>query len=244
VFYRILTEYFFDSLLAMAGHISRPTGGNTVLLFGPQALSFDEDSFHRLRSSVSGTANQHWVLDTTEELPGYWDDLCKELPKLQAVPGAKLLEDLGDWFRTGMMRQQAASHLPNTLLGPLVVIAQLTQYSEYLKLAHSEFGEQHDLYASSRPDTETIGFCTGILSAMAVSCSTNQAQFAEYGAVAVRLAMLIGALVDAQNALDDHGESRSLATVWKSHQSGAEMTRILQRFPEVNSSRPVSAGFT
>ncbi|KAI9879282.1 MAG: hypothetical protein M1830_009012 [Pleopsidium flavum] len=216
----------------MAGRIFRPTGGNTVLLFGPQALSFNEDSFRRLRSSVSSTASQHWVLDTIEELPGYWDTLCKEFPKLLAVPGAELLQDLGDWFKTGVMGQQGTSHLPNILLSPLVVIAQLTQYTEYLKVSDPESRDRQNLYAPSQPDTETLGFCTGILSAMVVSCSTNQTQFAEYGAIAVRLAMLIGAVVDAQDAQDDNGESRSLATVWRSHQSALEMTGILQRFPE------------
>ena len=224
----------------MAGRILRPSRSHTVLLFGPQALSFDADSFRRLRASVSSSASQQWVLDTIEELPGYWDTLCNEFPKLLTVPGAKLLQDLRDWFKTGVMGQQASLHLPNILLSPLVVIVQLTQYAEYLQLSECGSRGRLDSYALSQPDTETLGFCTGVLSAIAVSCSTNQSQFGEYGATAVRLAMLIGALVDAQDAHDDHGESRSLATVWKSQQSASEMTRILDRFPEVKYSCPVT----
>lgn len=225
----------------MAGRIARPTGGSTVLIFGPQALSFDEHSFRRLRSFVLSSASQDWVLDTIKGLPDYWHALCKEFPKLLAVPGAELLQDLGDWFRTGVMRQQAtSSHLPNILLSPLVVIAQLSQYVEYLELSESEPRGREDLHAGpSQSDAETLGFCTGILSAMVVSCSRNQTQFAGFSGTAVRLAMLIGALLDAQDAQDD-GESRSLATVWRSNQSAAvsDMARILQRFPEVKSSVP------
>ncbi|KAL8720574.1 MAG: hypothetical protein Q9225_002593 [Loekoesia sp. 1 TL-2023] len=215
----------------MAGHDFRPSGNNTVLLFGPQALSFDENTFRRLASSLSSTSNQQWVLDTIKELPDHWDAFNKELPHLSAVPGGRLLRDLIDWFSRGAMPTQKPGHLPNILLSPLVVIAQLAQYAEYLVLCHPE-SQDEDLFAAPMPDVETLGFCTGILSAVVVSCSTNKMQFAEYGATAVRLAVLIGGLVDAQDARDEHGESKSLATVWKSHQSQLEMARILQRFPE------------
>ena len=66
-----------------------------------------------------------------------------------------------------------------------------------------------------------------------MSSTGNRAQFQQYGAVAVRLAALIGALVDAQVALGDHGESKSLATIWDFNQTKTEMTRVLQQFPEV-----------
>lgn len=219
----------------MTGRSSRPAGDSTVLLFGPQALSFDKHSFSRLRTCVLSSTSQHWVLNTIERLPDYWDVLCKEFPKLLIIPGAELLQDLGDWFRDGLIAQQAtSSHLPNILLIPLVVIAQLSQYSEYLKHSGSKYLGLEDPYTPAQSDTETLGFCTGILSAIVVSCSTNQTQFAEHGGTAVRLAMLIGALLDAQDAQDGEGEWRSLATVWRS-QSMAEldMARILRNFPEV-----------
>ncbi|KAI4254411.1 MAG: hypothetical protein LQ352_003113 [Teloschistes flavicans] len=208
------------------------SAGKTVLLFGPQALAFDEASFHRLRSVISSDANHRWVLQVVEELPRHWDNLRRVFPELSTVPGARLLEDLGDWFRNGSMKRQATdSHIPNVLLSPLVVIAQLTQYSQYL---NSGSRSQQDVFASARTNAETLGFCTGILSAVVVSCSKDETQFAQLGATAVRLAMLVGALVDAQDAGDSDGESRSLATVWRSQQSSSEVTRILEHFPQVN----------
>ena len=97
-------------------------------------------------------------------------------------------------------------------------------------------GERHDLHGSNKQNTETLGFCTGLLGAIAVSSSATQAQFQHYGAVAIRLAMLIGALVDAQDKSEDlYGESKSFSAAWNSPECGAEMTRILERFPEVRS---------
>jgi hypothetical protein len=225
----------------MAAGTLRPTGGNTVLLFGPQALSFHEDSFHRLRSTILEAAEHRWILDTIEELPAYWNTITKEIPKLQCVPGAKLLDDLNRWFTTGEITPTSFP-LPNTLLTPLVVITQLTEYHKYLELAHPNPGGRQGLHELSGQNAETIGFCTGILSALAVACSADNVQFRKYGAVAVRLAMLIGGVVDAQDDLSDEGISKSFATAWSSPEMGAEMTKILDGFPEVINSVPSLQG--
>ena len=207
-------------------------------MFGPQALSFDQDSFNQLRSILLTTPCHRWILDTVAELPEYWETLSKELPNIQAVPGAKLLEKLSDSLDTCTLTQ-ADFPLPNILLTPLVVITHLTQYSKYLERVQPNPGERHDPNACFKQHTETLGFCTGLLSALAVSSSGNQAQFQKYGAVAVRLAMLIGATVDAQDrSADLYGESMSFAATWNSIESRAEMTRILDRFSEVRFQPP------
>lgn len=217
----------------MVADLSLPGRGTTILLFGPQALSFHEDSFSQLRSTLLDTPSHRWIIDTIIELPGYWNSLSHALPRLQPTPGAKLLEDLNDWLRKDTFTQ-ASFPLPNILLTPLVVITHLTQYSRYLELVQPDSVEINDLNASFEQNVETLGFCTGLLSAIAVSSSANQGQLRQFGAVAVRLAMLIGALVDAQEiSADLHGESMSFSVAWNSAQSGAEMTRILKRFPEV-----------
>ncbi|KAH8799818.1 putative polyketide synthase [Xylogone sp. PMI_703] len=216
----------------MAGQILSNTEGNTVLVFGPQILSFEDTSFRRLSASISRNASQQWIVDTISELPDYWETLCRKFPKLVDVRGGELLKNLNLWFKAGTMEQQGLSHLPNILLSPLVVITQLTEYMEYLRVSNPKATTQDDLFTLAQPNTETLGFCTGLLSAIVISCSTNEMQFREYGAVAIRLAVLTGALVDAQDEHSEYGESRTLATIWKSPESAAEMTRILQSFPE------------
>ena len=68
-----------------------------------------------------------------------------------------------------------------------------------------------------------------------MSSPANQQEFEKYGAVAVRLAMLIGAVVDAQEVLDTScGRAKSYATAWKNPKMGAEMIRIMDKFPEVS----------
>ena len=220
----------------------RSSDGNTVLLFGPQALSFQEDSFHQLKSIILDDAENRWILNAVAELPTYFQTFSDKFPKLQTIPGVQLLEELNDLFNTDKI-PPASYYLPNILLSPLVVLTHLTQYSKYLKLAHPESGDGQNLHAPHSQKTETVGFCTGLLSALAVSSAGNQAQFQQYGAVAVRLAVLIGAMVDVQDVLGKHGESKSFATVWNPRESKTEMTNILQQFPEVKHPCPVLACF-
>lgn len=209
-----------------AGQTGTPT---TLLLFGPQALSFNRQSFDKLRSTLSDGLSHRWILDTVAELPSYWTVLANHLPRLRCVPGDRLLADLDGWFKTGAYPEE--TDLPNTLLTPLVVLTQLTQYARYLERSRPENP------FLTRQNAATLGFCTGLLSALTVSCSANQHDLEKYGAVAVRLAMLIGALVDAQDTSDKvYGRAKSYATAWTSFEQGAEMTRIIDQFPEVSNS--------
>lgn len=218
----------------MVGLLSRPTPGATILLFGPHFLSYNEESFLQLRSSLLDSPGNRWIIHAVAELPGYWETLLKTFPRLQPVAGAKLLEGLNDWLATGRITQ-ASFPLPNILLTPLVVVTELMQYSRYLELNQHSSKDEENLHAPFTHHAETLGFCTGLLSALAVSSSASQTQFQQYGAKAVRLAMLIGAFVDAQEKSTDlHGQSTSISAAWNSPESGAEMTQILKRFPKVS----------
>lgn len=213
----------------MVDRIVSSTAGNTVLLFGPQALSFGPESFYEIRSTLLAADDNRWILDTLIELPRWLKNISAECPRFQDARGLKLLDDLNAWLKTGDISQETFP-LPNILLTPLVIIRQLTQYSTYLRLANPKSNGKEDFDQPSKHDRETLGFCTGFLSALAVSSSAGHEQFQKYGAVALRIGMLIGMVVDAQDA---SAESISLATVWNSFETGEEMARILKSFPEV-----------
>ena len=126
------------------------------------------------------------------------------------------------------------SQLPNTFVTPFVVINHLVEYLNLQSFdtidAHT--GENYQaglLYTSS----ETIGFCTGILSALAVSSSKNEHELQQYGAVAIRHAVIVGALVDARDANSCHGPSKSYTTSWRSNEDFEAMCKLLDRNEEV-----------
>ena len=210
---------------------------NRVLLFGSQALSFAEEDFLALRSTILKTPCHGWMLDVISELPSCLEAIAQQCHALVGDSRSSLaqLEDLQKWFATGRT-SLVASNLANIALTPLVVLTQLMQYAEYERT--SALGEIPD-HVSKRG--ETLGLCTGFLSALVTSLSTDQESFEALGSVAVRLGMLMGLVVDAQNTTYKHGPSTSFATIWHSMAEKQSLMEILSDFAEVFECSEVSA---
>ncbi|KAL2862550.1 putative polyketide synthase [Aspergillus lucknowensis] len=214
----------------------------TLLLFGPQALSFNRQSLSKLQHTVPNDSVRQWMLNTVAGLPKYWDALSQKLPEVAAaVPGPTHLGQLGTWLQGSLDDAPETDTLPSIVLTPLVVIGQLLQYWRYLQWNQWSHGGarstepdlQTDFLKKHTEQAETLGFCTGLLSAFAVASASSQGELERYGAVAVRLAMLIGALIDAQEASNHQlgqGLFKSYATSWQSPEQSAKMTAILNDF--------------
>lgn len=206
--------------------------GPAVLLFGPLELSFNNVHFIQIRETILANQSHQWILEILTELPHHWKIVASYLPHLGAGPGLKSLEQLKDAFLLGQSLEKAFP-LPNTALIPLNVIFHLTQYAAFLEHTRAELDNHVDLFAASDCNMETLGICTGILSALAVSCTKSKDEFCKFGAISVRLGMLIGMIVDARDANSKLGASKSLTTAWNSVDGGTEMRRILHSFPGV-----------
>ncbi|KAI1393305.1 uncharacterized protein F4822DRAFT_423774 [Hypoxylon trugodes] len=203
-----------------------PLPGPTVLLFGSLALAFDEVAFAQVRKAVVDNEDSNWVLGTIAEFPQIWKSLTASNPSLKIPTGLEQLEDLSDAFRTGRPLETPFP-LPNKLLIPLVIVSHLTQYATFLR--DSTEGQQTDPFSTSKSDKETLGLCTGLLSAFAISSTSDREQFKKYAAVAVRLAMLVGTVVDAQDAATE--PSKSLSAAWNSSEGAEELQRIVRSIP-------------
>jgi len=212
----------------MVVHVRDTTPSRTLLLFGHIDLSFDEAAFHKLRTSLHATRASHqWVFDTIAELPLCFSALRERNSDIFTDSRLSLLQDLNGWINSEKP-SLSPFVLPNILLNPLVVIAQLLQYSSYLKLTCPTTVDDRHLHATTQHNTETLGFCTGLLSAFAVSASTGDEQLRKHGATAIRLAMLIGAAVDAQEAPEKSGPSQSFSAAWHSQEQRTYLTNELE----------------
>ena len=219
-------------MLDTGDRLRRPTAGPLVLLFGPLALSFDNAAFKQIRDTVTKGEDHQWVLETITELPHYSRMISAALPDLETGSSFKQLEDLKSAFLT-QQSLEIPFPLPNAILIPLIVILHLTQYADHLKRYNTEIDERVDLFAASKKNDETLGFCTGLLSALAVSSADSKEDFRRYGATAVRLGLLIGMFVDAKDSKSELKTSKSLSTAWNSAGSKEELLRTLKEFPEV-----------
>lgn len=216
----------------MSSRLRRSVSGPLVLLFGPLELSFDSVAFNQIRETVLKVEDHHWILDVIIELPYCWRIVTNDLLNLQAGPGLKHLEHLKRAFLTENPLEMAFP-LSNTVLIPLIVICHLIQYVGFLKSTGVELDERVDLFAASRRGRETLGFCTGLLSAFAISGTDSKEDLCKFGAAAVRLGMLIGMVVDARDADSELGTSKSLSTAWNSVDRREKMLHILKDFPGV-----------
>lgn len=196
--------------------------GKRLLVFGPQALSSHGAGFRGLQSSAK---QLQWIVDTIADLPSCWNELVGSFPKYNAIKGTSILQSLKEWINTGKFGDYETQNLPNIILSPLVIITHITEYKNYRDAI-----APNDSFQSS---TETLGFCMGFLSALAVSISKDEQDIERYGSTAIRLAMIIGGIVDAQEVLNSHGSSKSVATAWNSLKAENELKAILKQFPEV-----------
>lgn len=105
---------------------------NTVLLFGPQALSFEQESFNQIRSTLLPSPQYKRVLDIIAELPNLFTTAAENLPKLKSTSGKRLLHDLNDWLHSGNINEPSFQ-LPNILLSPLVVTTHLIECARYIR---------------------------------------------------------------------------------------------------------------
>ncbi|KAI0441082.1 citrinin polyketide synthase [Xylaria telfairii] len=170
-----------------------------VLLFGPQTLDFDLDSFNRLWNQLRDNSGIEWILEGLSSVLHVWEQLETDIPTFQYVDGKKLLQTLSEGLKTRSL-PQSLFPLPNILLTPLVVVSHLVQYSALLKTTFPGHSDADPLPASLNSKASVLGLCTGILSAFVAACASTRSEIKQYGVVALRLAILIGALVDAEEA--------------------------------------------
>jgi hypothetical protein len=130
--------------------------------------------------------------------------------------------------------------LANILLSPLVVIIHLTEYLALVKAENSNLAETESLPSELLEKTEVLGLCTGILAGIAVNCSSSLAQLQNHGTNAIRLAMLAGALVDAEQSSPDSEDSISFSVSWSGIETLASIQDLLSEIPQVLSAQTVA----
>ncbi|KAL2193051.1 hypothetical protein P885DRAFT_81644 [Corynascus similis CBS 632.67] len=218
--------------------LNNGAGESTILVFGNYIGTADsKKSLDKTVRQLSQGPHRDWVLDTIAELPSYWDALVAKVPEVAtAIPDIpKRLVDLDSWLRHGTSDLAPDATVPRPVIGPVIVLSQLTQYWRYLELTHH--GEPvadvlASRLASSSPSQlpASLGFCAGLMPAMAVASAHNRQEFQKYAAVAARLSMLAGALTDAREAQDresEKGGTVSFAAAWVGQKQADDLKRIV-----------------
>lgn len=203
------------------------------LIFGPQAMSFDLNTFTTLRGKLLQNKRGQWAVDAIATLPAEWTTLPDSISILKHYDAGRYLRDLNEWLETGHV---PPTEIPfrNVLLAPLVITDHLSSYLEFLQSAFPNLGDDQELPSSAKESLETLGLSLGTLSAFAVSSSSTISEIRKYGAVAIRLAMLVGAVGDAEDRSRGLEErALSFSAFWKSAELHNLLHDSLNANPEV-----------
>ncbi|BCS15610.1 hybrid PKS/NRPS enzyme [Aspergillus luchuensis] len=214
------------------GSLARQNMVRNVFLFGPQALSLDGDDIKTLRDTLHSTPSNQWALDCLSELPDLWDVVAKNVSQLEGFEGKPLLKKFVDEFNAGRI-SSSTFPLPNIITTPLVVIMHLTQYSKALRDTWPRLKDDDPLPADFMQESVAAGLCTGMLGAMAASHSGTLESLATNSGKAVRQAMAIGAIVDAEMVADNSdGRAVSFSVSWGAGRTLDSVKKLIEPFPK------------
>lgn len=198
----------------------------TILLFDAQLTSITPKNLFDVHVALRNPKCA-WVLDVVATLPTLWEAAASAIPEIQQSPSPGCIQEIQTWAETGKLQNDSLPIL-NSVLTPVTIITELVQYILHL---------ENDALAAQNPPRNhaALGLCTGLLSAFAVSSSANQADLEKYGAVAIRLAVLIGAVVDIQDKSDsEHSNWTSMSASWSSTEQKRAINATMAKFPQVS----------
>ncbi|KAJ5543164.1 type I iterative polyketide synthase [Penicillium sp. DV-2018c] len=206
---------------------------NTLtLIFGPQDPDIDRQHLDSLRTTLLETPHLQWIVDLLTQLPQEWSTIAAAHTELQAFQGPKYLQLLSEWVRRGVL-PDSLFPLPNILVTPLVVATQLAQYTKFLEQLKPGITRDDSLNGVLKINAETAGLCTGLLSSSAVASAGSLSELEQHGGAAIRMAIAIGALVDAGDSeVEDGDKWQSLAVGWTAQAVEEKLHSIVESFPE------------
>ena len=202
----------------------------SMIAFGSQITWPSTEYLFQLRAALLLEPRLKTFLVAIKELPRVWQDLTAHDPRLTAVPGQAWLDDLVEWVNHGEVLSTSGLP-PNVLTMPFTIIIHIIQYFHYiegLQINHAE--------VLKNVKTAGIqGFCTGILTAIAVACSEDEEDINVFCVVALKLALCIGAYVDLDGAFaNEVNETTSVAVRWRSEGGHDSILETLKSYPEVS----------
>lgn len=175
----------------------------SLLVFGPQTEFPPESSLQAARQVLIRSPHLTALREALVDLHKYWRDLVDFDPSLQRVPGDEYINHLRQWVENGGPFPHHDGHVPNHYALTVTVLLQIIQYVRFLEQFRSV---SHSKVLEGVRTGGVQGFCVGFLSALAVATSEDEADIGASAAIALRLAVSIGAYVDRD------GEYSSAAT--------------------------------
>ena len=200
----------------------------SVAVFCPQSKAPGESYLSELHSFLRSNTYLEPFVQNILDLKDVWTILANKRQDVADLgQGLRYMQNLSEWITTGRS-SQIANCMSGILSLPLLVVIQICQYFQYLELhgmSHSQF------MAQLRAGGGIQGYCGGLLPAMAIACSENEAEVAENAAIAARIALAIGTYGELG---DDESMPGATTIVVRTKRVG-QGDELIDKFPGVGS---------
>ena len=199
----------------------------SVAVFCPQSKAPGENYLGQVQSFLRHSKHLEPFVQSILDLKDLWTILANGREDIADLgQGPRHLRNISEWITTGKS-SQIANCMSGIISLPLLVIIQTCQYFQYLefhKMSHSQFMVQ------LRAGGGIQGYCGGLLPAIAIACSKNEAEIAQNAAIAMRIALAIGAYGELG---DDESVPGATTIVVRTKRVG-QGDELIERFPGVS----------
>lgn len=200
---------------------------SSVAIFCPQSKAPNKEYLDQLHKFLKQHEQLRRLGEDMQRLRETWDILAARRDDIAALQqGPRYLKALYDWIETGAS-EPVANAMSGILSLPLLVVIQTCQYFQYLQLAgltHAEFLDGLRIGGAQ-------GYCGGLLPAMAVACAKTEDEVVSMAAIAMRIALAVGAYGELGD--DENLPGPTTIVVRLRHQGQGE--DIVRGFPGVSS---------
>ena len=198
----------------------------SLLVFGPQTSWPSKVYLLQLREVLLSEPRLESFINAIRALPELWTILIEKDPRLNRTNGLDSIRRLLLWIDGEIEVSADYEERPNTLTMPFTIVIHLIQYFYYFDNDIDYPSQSKVIHSVQHAGVQ--GFCTGMLTAVAVACSKNEQDVNAFGAVAMRLAFCVGAYADLHSVL--HVETVSLAVRWRSDTGHDRVREILKGY--------------
>lgn len=212
----------------------------SLVICGSVISKPDPAFLSRLRSNIIHNPHLADLRDGVVELPELWALLVEREPALKRVGAEPMLQGMVEWIRGGdsslRLEERPAG---NAQLAVLTVLSHISEYITYLGSRDRSHRDAHAMVLESLREGGVQGLCIGLLSAISLACSSSETDVARNGAIALRLALCAGALVDLDES-ELAEPTVCLSTRWPRGERGsaeetysAGIEAVLEELPQV-----------
>ncbi|KAI1379516.1 putative polyketide synthase [Hypoxylon crocopeplum] len=162
----------------------------SAAVFCPQNKPPKPDYMAAIRRYLRGNPLLEPFEEAILDLPNTWNIYARANADIAALKdGPQYVRDMHDWVADDNVPLPIPEIMSGILALPLLTIIQIVQYFQYLQFR----GISHDQFLNEIQVGGAQGFCGGLLPALAIAASRNEAEVVQNASKSLRIALGIGA---------------------------------------------------